>query len=498
MSTVKGSAEMKDLAVKQIWQNYLEEAVETKLQGTTFSGFNTNVDVMVALSSHAVRSLLENNPDLDQKKIEESLGSVAAVRTREDFVALLIDGLQNGKSLFILCENPEIMEWLQGHFLDTKDRLGGQAGIISQQMADLGARSVLYSPILSPRQAAVMDPEILYPTVTDGSFQLEKLAHCVRPGDPTHSPWVFEYGKNERFDFGFTEVVTPRANRIILVRQIPGLSYNFSQELEPHLAALGAQCQVGFVAAYHLGGPVPEDDQVRQEYFRNSAATLRRLKKDNPGLKLHFEYVPTKEPQWEREMFAEISPEIDSFGINETEIVRVLTSFGHEDLALEVRERERAYVLYQGALALKDKLGFQRVHVHNLGYYVLVLAKPYPYPVEKVRQACLFGSAVNARKALHAGFVTSDEVPQAAKLPLAERGLEELRAFAEEFREKDDQSLDVEEFLKTGIAELEDHYVLVVPAQIVPNPKATVGMGDTISSSSYTAEVIGTAGRDSD
>ena len=38
-------------------------------------------------------SLLENNPDLDQKKIEESLGSVAAVRTREDFVALLIDGL---------------------------------------------------------------------------------------------------------------------------------------------------------------------------------------------------------------------------------------------------------------------------------------------------------------------------------------------------------------------------------------------------------------------
>ena len=59
MSTVKGSAEMKDLAVKQIWQNYLEEAVETKLQGTTFSGFNANVDVMVALSSHAVESLGE-------------------------------------------------------------------------------------------------------------------------------------------------------------------------------------------------------------------------------------------------------------------------------------------------------------------------------------------------------------------------------------------------------------------------------------------------------
>ncbi|NLJ74106.1 MAG: hypothetical protein GX331_03845, partial [Firmicutes bacterium] len=43
-------------------------------------------------------------------------------------------------------------------------------------------------------------------------------------------------------------------------------------------------------------------------------------------------------------------------------------------------------------------------------------------------------------------------------------------------------------FEQDGIADLGDHYVLVVPAHVVPNPVSTVGMGDTISSSAYAYE----------
>jgi ADP-dependent phosphofructokinase/glucokinase len=45
-----------------------------------------------------------------------------------------------------------------------------------------------------------------------------------------------------------------------------------------------------------------------------------------------------------------------------------------------------------------------------------------------------------------------------------------------------------EEFLETGIYEGEDHYLLVVPAHVIPNPVSTVGMGDTISSTSFALE----------
>lgn len=478
---------------EQIWQRYLSDALlKQSWQGTTFAGFNTNVDVIVNLTNKAVRNLVASNPDLDRAEMErKSASSVGVVRSREDFVALLVDGLRGGKSLFVQCENGEVMSWLQEQFEETTDKLGGQAGIISNQMAALGARSVLYSPILSPRLGAVMDPRVLYPAVTDGCLELQPVQGCVREGDPTHSPWVFEYGKGERFDFGFTEVVTPRANRIILVKRIPGLGYNFAPELNPYLGSLGEKCDVGFVAGYHLGGPAPEDHAARTAYFQGSLAALRELREGNAALKIHLEYVPAKEPELEMEMLTTLTQGVDSFGINETEIAKVLSSFGLEDLAEEVRERERAYALYRGALALRERFGLERVHVHNLGYYVLVLAKPYPYPVERVRQACLFGSGVNACKAMHGGMVKREELPEAAKLPLSSIGLEQLKAFAEELKERECPPLDVEEFVRTGIAELDSHYILLVPAHIVPNPVITVGMGDTISSSSYAAEVIG-------
>ena len=72
--------------------------------------------------------------------------------------------------------------------------------------------------------------------------------------------------------------------------------------------------------------------------------------------------------------------------------------------------------------------------------------------------------------------------------------MEQLRLFEAEMRS---QGLDLpEDFTSTGIADLGDHYVLVVPAHVVPNPVSTVGMGDTISSSAYAYECkLHTAGR---
>ncbi len=45
-----------------------------------------------------------------------------------------------------------------------------------------------------------------------------------------------------------------------------------------------------------------------------------------------------------------------------------------------------------------------------------------------------------------------------------------------------------EDFETEGILEMDDHYVLIVPAHVVAEPRSTVGMGDTISSSSFSYE----------
>jgi len=71
----------------------------------------------------------------------------------------------------------------------------------------------------------------------------------------------------------------------------------------------------------------------------------------------------------------------------------------------------------------------------------------------------------------------------------AEIGYEQLEGF---YNEAKSLGFDIpENFCREGIWEREDHYVIVVPAHVVPHPVSTVGMGDTISSSSYASEFSG-------
>ncbi|MFY9563687.1 MAG: ADP-dependent glucokinase/phosphofructokinase, partial [Limnochordia bacterium] len=63
----------------------------------------------------------------------------------------------------------------------------------------------------------------------------------------------------------------------------------------------------------------------------------------------------------------------------------------------------------------------------------------------------------------------------------------QLEAFAEEARQAGYPI--TSDFTATGIMECEDHTCIIVPAHVVPNPVSTVGMGDTVSSSAYAAEV---------
>jgi ADP-dependent phosphofructokinase/glucokinase len=65
--------------------------------------------------------------------------------------------------------------------------------------------------------------------------------------------------------------------------------------------------------------------------------------------------------------------------------------------------------------------------------------------------------------------------------------MSQLEAFAEEARQVGYPI--TSEFTSTGIMEREDHICILTPAHIVPNPVSTVGMGDTISSSAFAAEV---------
>lgn len=474
----------------QVWQERVKELVHKKLSVSTLAAFNTNVDAVVHLTNEDVQRLCSDS-QVDLEKVNKiEADEILDIHTANEFVAVLKSALGHGKSSYIVLRNLDLLDWLEEKFTTRKESMGGQAGVIANQMAALGANSLVYTSLLSPKQGSMFFPAVKVPVV-DEEFRVVNVQDAVRPTDKTKVNWIFEYPKGIEFNFNGEVVKTPRANRVIMATRPEGVVMAFSDEIAPYLPQLGQEIDVAFMAGYHYA---PSDEEELRTYLSESMASLRSLKQNNPKLRLHFEYVPMSDEAAERTMLKTVAQEIQSFGINENEIKRVLTSHGYQAECDAIEANERAYCLYHGVYRLAQTLGFERIQLHNLGYYVLVLKKPYIVDPEVVRDACLYASSVNAIKAKYGGYVEKDQLPEAADIKLSDIGLEQVRRFAEEMRSQGYNIPD--DFEQTGIADMGDHYVLVVPAHVVPNPVSTVGMGDTISSSAYAYECkVHAAGR---
>lgn len=468
--------------MESVWQKRVEDAVKQEINGSIFAAFNTNVDVVVHLNKDNIANLV-NDQEVDLGKINQmDVDSIDEIRTKNEFVAVVKDCLGKGKSFYIVLQDLTLLDWLESKFDQRAESMGGQAGIIANQMASLGANAVVYSSLLSPQQGSMFFPQVKTPVV-NGDLELLPVQESTNSEDKTKINWIFEYAKGVEFDFGGEIVTTPRANRVILSTRPEGVVMGFTGDIRNNLTKLGKKLDVAFMAGYHYA---PSEQQALQDFLTECTSCVQEMKAGNNDLRFHFEYVPMKDQEAEKQMLASISQEVQSFGINENEIKRVLQGFGFDKEYREIETNERAYALYQGALRLFEKLSFERIQLHNLGYYILLLKKPYKVPVERVRDACLYASAVNAIKARDGGYVPKEKVREAAEIGLSTIGYEQLKGFAKELAANGIEVPD--SFLEEGILERDDHYVLLVPAHVVPNPVSTVGMGDTISSSSYACE----------
>ena len=465
-----------------LWQNRVKKAVQNKIKTTTLAAFNTNVDVVVHLSQDNLAPL-EADPRINVDAVERLVSEdIVEITTEDEFLAVLLAALKEGKSHYIVLRNLQLLEWLEEKFTVRQESMGGQAGIIANQMAALGSKSLVYTSLLSPKQGSMFFPEVQVPVV-NGELETRNVMDAVRAEDHTKENWIFEYAKGEKFEICGQVITTPRANRVILATRPEGIIMGFSPTMEDYLPQLGKELDVAFMAGFHYAPTAPEE---LEPYLASSMASIHKLKRENPRLRLHFEYVPMSDAKAEETMLRSVASEIQSFGINENEIKRVLTILGYDSECAEIEAEERAFCLYQGCVRILKDLGFERIQLHNLGYYVVVLKKPYELDPRHVRESCLYASAVNAIKAKYGGYVLSEKLLEAGDIMLSEVGLGQLRGFGDEMRKHGFYV--PANFEEEGILELDDHYVLIVPAHIVPNPVSTVGMGDTISSSAFAYE----------
>ncbi len=395
-------------------------------------GFNANIDVVLDVDG------MEIDLDVDPEELEKVSGL-------KELKSALKYYMERG-------ENREIeLEELDHEFDTGEEYIGGQAGIMSNYLSGTGHGVIFYTPFLSEELAQNINEKVLYPVV-DGGFVLKSVRDAANT-DRTKRNLIFEYS-------------SPEPGRLIFSRKLKGFGPYFRKGVEENFEEIQENIDRIILSGFH------DAEGNIEAKLKKSCDQIRQFEKP-----VHLEYVHRNDEL--SSMLAEyVIPEVDSIGLDETELRKLSSVL---ELDTEIDEEPSLGDVFHAAKQIVDRFELDRCHVHTIRFHVTVTKKEYGVPGEHVRDAMLYGETSAIQKCDTGEMPGEEEIKDFDMENKHLNGLEDFRHFQDFF--------DLDNFVKKGVAELEDHRIVAIPTLIHEEPKRLVGMGDIISSGAFIAEI---------
>lgn len=452
-----------------------------------FVAYNSNIDAIKHLTEEDLSKLvglfdeaeIQNRIAIYPREIEEPL----------DFVARLLISMREGKAAEIPAYTTEIHDWLKEHLGFDYARMGGQAGIISNLLARLGLKKVVaYVPWLSEEQAEYFAAtgNILHPKVENGKVLLKPPREAFRPVTGSKVNWILEFSKDLKVTCAGSTFKVPRDNRLIISSRPKWIRLDMDREIYEQLDSL-LPVDGAMLSGYQMIKEEYEDGSTYKDYVEHSVKVIEKLKSLNPELRIHVELTSIQNRLIRKAILTEIvARHVHSLGLDTVEVANALNVLGYEELSYSVIKKGENGImsLYQGAVQLMKDLHLERVHVHSLGFYICILAKGHPLTLKEQRDALLFSSVLAATQALNGKIEDLTEAEAGLEVPVSAKGLEDLENFKLYCTGRKLCSPDEFEY---GYIYGPDHNAILIPSKVVDRPKATVGIGDTISAGAFAA-----------
>ncbi|MDD3248651.1 MAG: ADP-specific phosphofructokinase [Methanosarcina sp.] len=452
-----------------------------------FVAYNSNID--------AIRHLTEEDlPKIVGLFDEAEVQDRVAVYPREiaeplDFVARLLISMREGKAAEVPAYTTDTHEWLKEHLGFDYARMGGQAGIISNLLARLELKKVVaYVPWLSEEQAEYFAAtgNILHPMVENGNVFLKPPREAFKPEIGSKVNWIFEYSKDLKVTCAGSTFKVPRDNRLIISSRPKWLRLDMDKQIYDHLDIL-LPIDGAMLSGYQMIKEEYEDGSTYKDYVEHSVKVIEKLKSLNPELRIHVELTSIQNRLIRKAILTEIvARHVHSLGLDTVEVANALNVLGYEELSYSVIKKGENGImsLYQGAVQLMKDLDLERVHVHSLGFYICILAKGHPLTLKEHRDSLLFSSVLAAAQALNGKIENLTEAEAGLEVPVSATGLEDLENFQLYCTGR---KLCTSDEFEYGYIYGPDHDAILIPSKVVDRPKATVGIGDTISAGAFVA-----------
>lgn len=117
-----------------------------------FVAYNTNIDAIKHIGDKDISRLLRA---VDLEEVQRKVFDYPRqIDTPSDLLARLVIAMRDGKAAEVPTYTPATHEWLTDNLVFDSAHMGGQAGIISNLLANMGIKNVItYVPALSREQA---------------------------------------------------------------------------------------------------------------------------------------------------------------------------------------------------------------------------------------------------------------------------------------------------------------------------------------------------------
>ena len=414
--------------------------------------YAVNLDAVCDARSSQLQPLLP--PDLSSEKIELK-GSISKM---EDLFSSLLYCMREGSGAEILIESPALASRIEAAFT-WRMRLGGNAGIMANVLADLGARPVLNAPAMGPRLAALLRPDVRVP-LSGSLVGLGEAASSKKEASQEPVHFVFQFKGGEEIQYGGDGFIVPQDNRFIASYDPANACLQSSRDFDSYCLEHISLFSGAMVSGFHLLPP--------KNYGKISAdkiAQLRSWKKRNPDLFIHLELGSFQSPEIMSHLLHLISEvPIDSLGMNEDELTDSARLFEGSPMASPPRTWQEMIPVAEN---LQDKTGVFRVAVHTRDYILSIMKEGR---ISAQDEILALQSGVDAAASLAAGRSVRAAPPE----DYNEKGLAAAR---------DLHRLGAVGCGKGAALQSDGRIVSLVPARQVSQPMITVGLGDTATAS---------------
>jgi ADP-dependent phosphofructokinase/glucokinase len=397
-----------------------------------------------------------------------------SIRSREDLISSLLYCIQHGSGAEILVESLQLAEEIEASF-PWSFRLGGNAGIMANLLAELGARPILNAPALEPRLAALLHPGVGIPV--SGRLMQPSLA-AERPdlsSEVLH--FVFQFKESDRIPSPQGPISAAKDNRFIATYDPVNTRMVSNQDFDAYCRDFIQEIEGAILSGFHLA---PRDRY--REIFPPRIEQIRSWKEANPNIFIHVEMGSFQSPGIARH-FLSLLEKADSLGLNEDELETATAEYsaiGSSPVSSTVLSTARPKMSQwqervQKAAGLREHLGIFRVSVHTRDYILSIMEDGKLTARDELLS---LQRGADAAAALAATGSAKGMPPNEINL----RGLEAQREFCR-------QGAVAAEFGRGAFHKRDGLVVSLMPSLLAREPRITVGLGDTATAATFYQEL---------